>query len=337
MISYKSQKRLAYFLFACFVITAIILLGADKRNITSLAEGNNDGQPLSIKISESLKYKIPEGANNIRIWIPLPAADGYQSVESLKIKSPWSYKIIKDPDFNNKVLFIALDNTPEKKSQAIIKWEYRVVRREQKAFSMGANYSFSNELYLNERGLEIIDDRIREIAKTVTDQISDPLEKAKALYNYVLTNVDYDTSVAGWGKGDVVYVCNVGKGNCTDFHSLFISLSRAAGIPARFRIGYPIPSESAGKLLKPYHCWAEFFIEGKGWIPVDISEAWKYPDKADYYFGNIDKYRILISTGREISLLPEGPTLNYFVTPYVEFDGKRYEHFEIERSFVKNI
>ena len=143
----------------------------------------------------------------------------------------------------------------------------------------------------------------------------------------------------GWGNGDVVYACNVGKGNCTDFHSLFISLSRAAGIPARFQIGYPVPvEEKTGKLLKPYHCWAEFFIEDTGWIPVDISEAWKNPDKADYYFGNLDKDRILISTGREIHLLPdepEGTTLNYFVKPYIELNGGEYINFEIERRFTK--
>ncbi len=86
--NYKFQKRLAYFLFSCFVITAIILIGADKSNITSLSEGINDEQPLSIKITESLKFTLPEGSTNIRIWIPLPATETYQVVESLKITSP---------------------------------------------------------------------------------------------------------------------------------------------------------------------------------------------------------------------------------------------------------
>lgn len=339
MISYKSQKHLAYFLFSCFVITAINLLGADKIYLTSSADRNNDEQPLSIKITESLKFTLPNGAQKLCVWIPLPPDDEYQRVESLEIKSPWSYRIIKDPEFDNKILFIDPDNYPDMESQAIIKWEYKVVRREQNGFSTDNSNALSDELYLKERGLVIIDDRIREIAKTVTNNISDPLEKAGALYHYVLTHVDYDTSVPGWGRGDVAYACDIGKGNCTDFHSLFISLSRAAGIPARFQIGYPVPvEENSGRLLKPYHCWAEFFIVGKGWTPVDISEAWKHPEKTEYYFGNIDKDRILISTGREIRLSPdksEGTTLNYFVKPYIELDGKKYDNFEIERSFVK--
>ena len=206
-------------------------------------------------------------------------------------------------------------------------------------FSENISNEFSVELFLKERGLVIIDDRIKEIAKKVTNNISEPIEKAKALYNYVFTHVDYDTSIPGWGKGDVEYVCDVGKGNCTDFHSLFIALSRAAGIPARFQIGYPIPSnEIKGELLKPYHCWAEFFIEGKVWIPVDISEAWKYPDKADYYFGNLNENRILISTGRNIHLSPiilPNQIVNYFITPCVEVNGNKFNNFITERSFVK--
>ena len=288
----------------------------------------NDEQELSIKITERLRFELPKGTHELRIWIPLPATDKHQRIESLQIKSPWAYSIINDPEFGNKILFIQIDNTsPEKtrtKSQHVssgeIKWEYQIERRGQHGYSVDEGSTISNQLYLRERGLEIIDDRIREIAKTVTNNISDPLEKAGALYHYVLTHVDYDTSVPGWGRGDVAYACDIGKGNCTDFHSLFISLSRAAGIPARFQIGYPVPvEENSGRLLKPYHCWAEFFIVGKGWTPVDISEAWKHPEKTEYYFGNIDKDRILISTGREIRLSPdksEGTTLNYFVKLY---------------------
>ncbi len=329
-----------------FVKTFILLFSIIAAGIGLLPfEKKRDEQSLSVQIVERLMLTLPNetihknGLNKLSIWIPLPASDSYQSVESLKIESPWSYKIIHDPDFNNKILFIDLTDSLEKKSQAIIKWKYKIIRKEQNGFSFDDRDRFSDKLFLSERGLVIIDNRIREIEKKITSSITDPFEKAKAIYNYVLTHVDYDTSVPGWGNGDVEYVCKVGKGNCTDFHSLFISLLRAAGIPARFQIGFPVPpEENSGILVKPYHCWAEFFIEGKGWTPVDISEAWKYPEKKKYYLGNLDKDRILISTGRGIRLLPdksEEAALNYFVKPYVELDGISYEQFEIERSFAK--
>lgn len=342
-----NRKLFLFVLFFSIVSLSVVLLpfGIIHKDVE---------QTLSVKIVEKLKVALPYGRNiqkngKLRIWIPLPSIDNYQRVESLQIESPSAYKIIKDPDFNNDILFIDINNYSQPTGTGStnnpsfeMEWEYEIKRKEQNGFSTDSDFiprSISNELYLQERGLVIVDDRIREIARTVTTGISDSLEKAKAIYDYVLTHVDYDTSIPGWGKGDVVYACDVGKGNCTDFHSLFISLARAAGIPARFRIGYPLPAEPQGKLLKPYHCWAEFFIEGKGWSPVDISEAWKNPAKADYYFGNLDKDRILISTGRNINLLPGDdnvPLANYFVKPYIELDGRSYDLFQIERSFAKN-
>lgn len=302
---------------------------------TQAHEKNDDGQEVSIKITETLKLKLSRDARRVKIWIPLPATDRYQRIENLHIKSPWQYNIEKETDFGNEFLFIESNSMFGEFHE--IEVEYFIVRQEQRGFDPDNSTRLSpTKLYLQERGLEVIDKTVRDISKTVTNGISDPLEKARVLYDYVLTHVDYDTSVKGWGRGDVVYVCEVGKGNCTDFHSLFVSLARAAGIPARFRIGYPIPWEKAGKLVTPYHCWAEFFVEGNGWIPVDISEAWKHPGKVDYYFGNLDAHRILVSTGREIRLSQESesPVVNYFVGPHVEVDGRQYEAFEMERSFA---
>ena len=56
------------------------------------------------------------------------------------------------------------------------------------------------------------------------------------------------------------------------YHAYFIALTRAVGIPARFAIGVTIPADKSEGTIEGYHCWAEFFADGR-WIPVDISEA----------------------------------------------------------------
>ena len=78
------------------------------------------------------------------------------------------------------------------------------------------------------------------------------------------------------------------------------------------------PGEIAG-----YHCWSDFYVDGKGWIPVDISEAWKHPEKRDYFFGAHDVNRVQFSMGCDLQLNPpqNGKPLNYFVYPYIEVDG----------------
>ena len=75
---------------------------------------------------------------------------------------------------------------------------------------------------------------MKETANAATDE-----EKARAIYDYVLSNMRYDKSGTGWGHGDTLYACSAKKGNCTDFHSLFISMARSQHIPARFEIGFP--------------------------------------------------------------------------------------------------
>ena len=101
-------------------------------------------------------------------------------------------------------------------------------------------------------------------------------------------------------------------------------MARASGIPARFEIGFPLKAELETGSVDGYHCWAEFYIDGKGWIPVDSSEAQKNPDRHEYYFGSLDPNRVEFTKGRDLVLNPpqKGEPLNYFVYPYVEFDGK---------------
>ena len=99
-----------------------------------------------------------------------------------------------------------------------------------------------------------------------------------------------------------------------------------------------MPENKTAGDIPGYHCWAEFYSKKIGWIPVDISEAWKAQQKRDYFFGTIDANRVKFSTGRDITLSPkqDGPALNYFVYPYVEVDGKTYEKVDKQFHFEES-
>jgi transglutaminase-like putative cysteine protease len=170
----------------------------------------------------------------------------------------------------------------------------------------------------------------------VTEGKTTPLDKARAIYDYVFTTMRYDKSGTGWGRGDVLYACDARKGNCTDFHSLFIAMARSQGIPARFEIGFPLPPDKHSAEIAGYHCWSDFFEPQHGWVPVDISEAWKHQEKRDYFFGAHDVNRVQFTMGRDLRLSPaqDGPPLNYFVYPYVEVAGKEYSNVSLAFSFA---
>ena len=283
----------------------------------------------TLEIVETVRVDIPAGVGKLRLWVPRLAEDAFQTAELLDVKAPWPHDATREPEFGNSLFYFDVHNPVV--GEAKLEFKYRVHRREQDAPVRDAVFIG----YTQARGLVVIDDEVRRIARRATARVTGAREKARALYDYVLSRMDYDTTGSGWGRGDVVYACRVGKGNCTDFHSLFIALARAEGIPARFKMGYPLPKTAAGPIIKPYHCWAEFHIPEEGWLPVDISEAWKHPTRADDYFGRLDADRVLVSTGRELRLIPaqSGKPLNYFVRPYVEVDGKPLQAARVRRIY----
>ena len=113
-------------------------------------------------------------------------------------------------------------------------------------------------------------------------------------------------------------------------------MARSKKIPARFEMGLSVPEGQSAGQIAGYHCWAEFYTRERGWFPVDISEAWKHPEKKDYFFGAHDANRVEFTLGRDLELSPkqDGKPLNYFVYPYVEVTGKEYPNVSTAFSFA---
>jgi len=144
-----------------------------------------------------------------------------------------------------------------------------------------------------------------------------------------LTKSQNKSKKYAYGNGNSLYACDIGVGNCTDYHSYFMSLGRTLNVPVRFHMGFPIPSGNEGA-VKGYHCWADYFVEDKGWFPVDISEADKDPKLKNYFFGTIDNSRVDMMIGRDFVLEGyDNGKLNLFIYPILEIDD------EVSSSFTK--
>jgi transglutaminase-like putative cysteine protease len=212
---------------------------------------------------------------------------------------------------------------------------YRVKRREVKAdLAASPEDSAESEKYL------LPDAKVPIGGKPSTlldgkNLPGDQFELAHMLYNLVDDHMRYSKEGTGWGNGDAEWACDSKFGNCSDFHSLFISLARTKRIPAKFEMGFPLPEKRGEGEIAGYHCWAKFKPRGKGWIPVDISEANKNPKMREYYFGNLTENRVAFTEGRDLTLVPkqDGPPLNFFIYPYVEVDGKTYAGEKVTRKF----
>lgn len=282
---------------------------------------------------------LPVG-KQVRVWIPTAHSDAFQEVKIVSTTGDLPLKKTRESKYGDEMYFAETASSAQ--SELHFDVEYDVVRRERIALAPQAHGTAAS-LTGRERRQDLQPDALvpitglpADLAVNVTQGKTDPLDKARAIYDYVFTTLKYDKTGTGWGRGDVLYACDAKKGNCTDFHSLFIAMARSQGIPARFEIGFPLPPDKHSSEIAGYHCWSDFFIDGKGWIPVDISEAWKHPEKKDYFFGSHDVNRVEFSMGRDLRLNPAqaGKPLNYFVYPYVEVDGQEYPNVSLAFSFA---
>ena len=329
--------RIAVAAAALVCLGGLATLAADESGISG-GTGPGYFAPSAVRnVSFTYSVEIAPNASgqHIEVWIPLPRNDAFQRIGSLSIESAMPHEVVSLGRYGNELVHLAA-HAPLIGMRAKIKFE--ATRREQMADFSQAEKPQPEPLngpflpYLRPERLVPIDGKIAQVSSTLAAYQAPPLEQARAIYDYVTSVMKFDKSGEGWGRGDALYACEARRGNCTDFHALFIALARARGIPARFVIGFPLGNPGAGE-IPAYHCWAEFYA-GWVWVPVDASEAWKKPARHNYYFGRLDADRIAFTMGRDLVLNPpqRGEPLNFFVYPYAEIDGVPVDPNAIQRK-----
>ncbi|RIV24111.1 transglutaminase domain-containing protein [Fibrisoma montanum] len=298
--------------------------------LLSSRPGTEPPRERSVAVTYTTVVKdIPAGTKTMQLWVPIPRNSPYQQITDLVITSPYPYEI-DTGRFGNRMLHLTLKN-PEP-TIFTVDVRFNALRKEhiqERLYTQNATGPMPTDpdmgRWLQPDRLVPIDGNIKRWSREIIDSVGakTDLEKARAIYNHVISTVKYDKTGTGWGRGDIYYACDTRRGNCTDFHAMFIGYARAAGIPARFAIGVSLPTDRPSGEIGGYHCWAECYLTGIGWVPIDASEAAKNPAKRGYYFGAHDENRIEFTMGRDLSLYPgQKEPLNYFIYPYAEADGK---------------
>ncbi len=259
---------------------------------------------------------LPAG-QTARIWVPVPPSDAEQTVEVLDQTAPGTSKVTRETEYGNQIWYV--EATPDANGTVKLSARYKVMRLP--AAAGKADVPDVERLLKPDRLVPINGKPLTLIADRKLP--AEPAAKARALYDVVYGHMKYRKDIEGWGRGDAAWACDSKGGNCSDFHSLFISLARSQGLPARFEMGFGLPVDKGKGEVAGYHCWARVKA-GDEWLPVDISEASKLGLKPDGYFGKLPPNRVLFSVGRDLTLEPRqaGGPLNFFIYPYVEVAGK---------------
>ena len=127
---------------------------------------------------------------------------------------------------------------------------------------------------------------VKETSSSIVKGARTDLDKARAIYEWVVDNTQRDPKTRGCGTGDIKFMLEnkVPSGKCADLNALFVALARAEGIPARdvygirvagSTLGYGSLGRTGGDITKAQHCRAEFYLETHGWVPVDPADVRK--------------------------------------------------------------
>lgn len=141
------------------------------------------------------------------------------------------------------------------------------------------------QTYLRPTALLPTDGIVRQTAQQITAGHHGDIQKARAIYDWVVQNTTRDPRTPGCGVGDVVSMLKSGYlgGKCADINALFVALARSVSIPARDAYGVRVAASRrgfkclghSGDITKAQHCRAELYARGIGWVPVDPADVRK--------------------------------------------------------------
>ncbi|MEW5743845.1 MAG: transglutaminase domain-containing protein [Nitrospirota bacterium] len=290
------------------------------------------------EVTIQFNLNAPADAKEVRLWVPYPVSDENQTVEDIKVTGNFAHSgVYREGEYGNMALY-AEWNTPSK--ERTLTYTIKVKRKEalKKDFPK-KELLFSKEefaQYLKPTSLGPTSGKVKELAEKITKGKKTNLAKSRAIYDWIVNNMHRDPNIKGCGYGEVEKLLVSLGGKCGDIHSVYVALARSVSVPSREISGIRMPKGREGDMTRNQHCWAEFYMPGYGWVPVDPSDVRKAmlerkitdvkegKDLVEYYFGGLDESRIGYQTGRDLILNPaqKGDKLNYFMYPYAEADGK---------------
>jgi transglutaminase-like putative cysteine protease len=140
--------------------------------------------------------------------------------------------------------------------------------------------------YLRPTKLLPTDGIVRATASEITSRANSDIEKARAIYEWIVENTFRDPKTRGCGVGDIRFMLESKDlgGKCADLNALYVGLARAAGLPARdvygirvgkSELGYRSLGTATENVTKSQHCRAEVYLADFGWVPVDPADVRK--------------------------------------------------------------
>lgn len=224
-----------------------------------------------------------------QLWLPVPLAQAgdWQRRVSIGFDAPGaqSARLVTLPGYGVEMLHVSW---PDAQSVGHVELSSRVATRDRHVELDSHSYAGHDadlKTYLRPTALLPTDGLVKVTAERIVRGRRGDVDKAHALYEWVVDNTYRDANVRGCGVGDINAMLANGTmgGKCADINALYVALARSIGIPARDAYGVRVTTSKLGynclgklgDISKAQHCRAEFYAQGRGWIPVDPADVRK--------------------------------------------------------------
>lgn len=286
---------------------AVVLCSCQSQPDNTLPPSTWGKEPLSPDILQSVEYEVRETLTLVNegagqpskqnVWIALIwDLPPYQTVRSMEI-TPDNYQLITDEYGNWYAEFDLSDMPPG--ATVVIQLEYRVAVHELVYDLADCTGDVPDEYTQAELHVESNNVQIVELSQELSQGKNTVCEQVRAFYDYVGNRLVYSYNGADWGAQAALGEMGA---DCTEYASLMIALSRAAGIPARYMEGLWAHGETAQNDARTQHAWLEVYLPGVGWTPMDPTLGRSSVSREEY-FAHLPPDHIIVTMGRNPSTL----------------------------------
>jgi transglutaminase-like putative cysteine protease len=322
--------------------------------------------PSAFAAAEWRRYEVttrveilkPQGIT--RVWLPLPLIEDtpwQRSYGNHWSGNPARAQILPDGKYGATMLFAQWNG-----GMPVLELTSRFATRDH-AVDLSRPRNDAARLNAAERAFftaptELIptDGIVRETATAIVKSTRGEVNKARAIYEWVVENTFRDAKVRGCGWGDIKSMLETRNfgGKCGDLNAMFVGLARSVGVPARDVYGLRVARSAHGyaslgvgtpNVTRAQHCRAEFFAQGYGWVPVDPADVRKVvleepPGQLAIgdpkvvaarkrLFGSWEMNWLAYNMGHDIKLAnSSGPALPYLMYPNGETGGTRLDQLD---------
>jgi transglutaminase-like putative cysteine protease len=306
-----------------------------------LCGGVAAGADRSGTVTFDIRIAASPGAQDVKLWFPYPTSDHDQTISDLKFEGDYErFTLAREPESGALYLFASWSRPVPEHRLRVTFHARSAERRVPRLVERHEPFPVEVRRYLEASVWVPSDDpRVQRLAREIVGERRSVLAKARAVYDWVVDNTRRDPAVAGCGTGEVDRALAARSGKCADIGSVYVALARAAGVPSREVFGLRLGRPGNTDISDGHHCWAEFYLPGTGWVPVDPADVLKemlekklaatqVAAERDYYFGAVDAYRIVLHRGGRGVSFAEGnrSKVSYFMYPYAEVDGRPLDY-----------